>query len=186
MSVDDIENSDELLAYISQGKKAEYLFFWGHTPAHKNAICKSCLSQWFEASFTVDGVDYKTAEHYMMAQKAALFGDHLIYQRIIASQVPSEAKKLGREIRNFNNDAWLKHRFDIVVQGNIHKFSQNIRLRNFLLGTSGKVLVEASPADKIWGIGLSSDDNDSENPLKWRGLNLLGFALMKVRKNLTI
>lgn len=186
MSVDDIENLNELISYISEGRKAEYLLFWGHTPAHADAVCKSCLSQWFEASFTVDGVEYKTAEHYMMAQKAELFGDHISYQRIVTSQYPSEAKKLGREISNFNDDVWLKHRFDIVVQGNIRKFSQNIRLRDFLLGTSGKVPVEASPADRIWGIGLSADDKDSENPLNWRGLNLLGFALMKVRRHLTI
>jgi len=186
MSVDDIENSEELIAYISEGNTVKYLLFWGHTPEHENAICKSCLSQWFDSPFVVDSVEYKTAEHYMMAQKAKLFGDHATYQRIIASQEPREAKKLGREISNFNDATWLKHRFDIVVQGNIHKFSQNISLRDFLLGTSGKVLVEASPVDKIWGIGLSSDDKDSENPLNWRGLNLLGFALMKVRKSLAI
>jgi ribA/ribD-fused uncharacterized protein len=186
MSVDDIENLNELIAYISEGKQAEYLLFWGHSPAHADAVCKSCLSQWFDSPFVVDGVEYKTAEHYMMAQKATLFGDHISCQRIIASQEPSEAKKMGREIGNFNNDIWLKHRFDIVVQGNIHKFSQNIRLSDFLLGTLGKVPVEASPSDRIWGIGLSADSKDSENPLKWQGLNLLGFALMKVRKSLAI
>jgi hypothetical protein len=144
----------------------------------------TCLSQWFPAPFVVEGALYPTAEHYMMAGKAALFGDEAARERILAAAQPGAAKKLGRTIQNFDEETWAQHRFEIVVQGNYHKFGQNPRLRDFLLATAGRVLVEASPLDRIWGIGLGRTNPAAQNPEAWPGLNLLGFALMQVRGRL--
>ncbi|MCQ2469830.1 MAG: NADAR family protein [Ruminococcus sp.] len=166
-------------------KNAEFLFFWGHRPASGGKITKSCLSQWFECEFTADGVKYHTAEQYMMAQKALLFGDNDVFELIMKADDPKEYKSLGRKIRNFDDKLWNDNRTDIVIKGNIAKFSQNKAMKNFLLDTADKVLVEASPVDCIWGIGLSADAPDASKPEKWRGSNLLGFCLMEVRDKLS-
>lgn len=178
-----IRNKDELTRLTAEGEMFDYLYFWGHRPP-KTGISKSCFSQWYEASFKLDGVIYPTAEHYMMARKAEVFGDRESLERVIRSPSPAAAKKLGRQVKGFDNQVWLKHRFNIVVQGNIGKFSANLALKDFLLGTGERVLVEASPTDRIWGIGLAADHPDAGNPDKWKGDNLLGFALMVVRRRL--
>ena len=171
----------DLIDRINHGEKVKYLFFWGHQPNPDGSIGKSCFSQWYEASFELDGVEYRTAEHYMMAEKARLFQDNDTLKQIIAAEHPGEAKKLGRLVKEFKQEVWLEHRFDIVVRGNAGKFGQNLDLREFLINTKDRILVEASPRDRIWGIGLGQNNPDAENPYKWRGENLLGFALMEVR-----
>jgi hypothetical protein len=120
----------------------------------------------------------------MMAQKARLFADDATFSQIMAYSHPNEAKQLGRMVKNFDAQVWENHRFDIVEQGNLAKFSQNPALKAFLLATGHRVLVEASPADNIWGIGLAQDHTHAQQPHHWRGLNLLGFALMAVRETL--
>jgi ribA/ribD-fused uncharacterized protein len=170
----------DLPAYFAQGHRPEYLLFWGHQ-ATKSGVDKSCFSQWFEAEFIVDGIRYRTAEHFMMAGKARLFGDAETCERILGARTPAEAKKLGREIRNFDEAAWVASRLDIVTRGNIEKFTQNPPLGAFLLGTGHRVLVEASPVDPIWGIGRAANDPAAQDPREWNGLNLLGFALMAAR-----
>jgi ribA/ribD-fused uncharacterized protein len=179
-----IRSNAQLVEYVDRGGAPQYLFFWGHQPNADGSIGKSCFSQWFEAAFTIDGVRYLTAEHYMMAEKARLFRDDATCGQILAAKSPAEAKKLGRLIKNFNEEAWLASRFDVVVSGNVAKFAQNETLRAFLLSTRHRVLVEASPVDAIWGIGLASNDADATRPHRWRGLNLLGYALMEVRARL--
>ncbi|KQX13030.1 NADAR family protein [Flavobacterium sp. Root420] len=164
--------------------ESKFLFFWGHQPNKDGSISKTCFSQWWLSSFEVEGITYKTAEHWMMAKKAALFNDNEVLEKIIESNSPAEAKKLGREVKNYDDKLWLANRFEIVKQGNYHKFSQNADLKEFLINTNDRVLVEASPVDPIWGIGMASDDKDVMNPEKWKGLNLLGFALMEVRDEL--
>ncbi len=181
MNIDTIKTRSELVDYVNSGNKVKYLPFWGHTPRDKHAICKSCLSQWYDAPFKRDGVLYKTAEHYMMAGKAKLFNDYHAYKKILQSPHPKAAKSIGREIIDFSEEVWLEQRFAIVVAANIAKFSYHPALRAYLLNTNDRVLVEASPVDSIWGIGLAADHQDVENPDKWQGLNLLGFALMHVR-----
>ena len=162
----------------------KFLFFWGHQPNKDGSISKTCFSQWWLSSFEVDKVTYKTAEHWMMAKKAELFKDDKILDKILQAKSPAEAKKFGREVKNYNETIWLAARFEIVKQGNYHKFSQNSELKTFLLNTKDRVLVEASPVDAIWGIGMASDHKNALNPAKWQGLNLLGFALMEVRDEL--
>ncbi|MYN40048.1 GNAT family N-acetyltransferase [Duganella sp. FT109W] len=174
----------QLRKYVDGGGQVKMLMFWGHQPSRDGAITKTCFSQWFEASFEVDGIRYLTAEHYMMAEKARLFGDEAARQRVLAATNPGAAKAIGREVLGFDNQRWLAHRWDIVVRANMAKFSQNAALRTFLLDTQDRVLVEASPVDAIWGIGLGADDPRATDPAAWEGLNLLGFALMEVRSRL--
>lgn len=142
------------------------------------------MSQWYPARFEVDGVPFATAEHYMMYRKALLFSDHDAAEKIRRAPNPGAAKALGRSVRGFVESVWLEHRSAIVEDGNYAKFSQSAELREYLVNTKQRVLVEASPVDRVWGIGLSADDEDVQNPLKWRGLSLLGFALMRVRERL--
>mgnify|MGYP002621576836 FL=1 len=173
-----------LIDAVRRGERIRYLMFWGHQPPRGGGVGRGCLSQWWPAEFTVDGVRYRTAEHFMMAAKARLFGDAETEAAIIAAGHPGQAKDLGRQVRGFDEETWRDARFDLVVQGNLAKFGQNPELRDFLLGTGDRVLVEASPVDRVWGIGLAADDERAERPECWRGLNLLGFALMEVRQAL--
>lgn len=169
---------------IQQGQYFKYLCFWGHTPKSPQHVDASCLSQWFPAQFSVEGVAFCSAEQFMMAKKAELFKDQDIYRQILASNNPGEVKALGRKIKNYDECIWQQHRFDIVVEGNLAKFSQNSALKKYLLNTYERVLVEASPVDKIWGIGLAANHEFAQQPEHWQGLNLLGFALMQVRTQL--
>jgi ribA/ribD-fused uncharacterized protein len=117
----------------------------------------------------------------MMAEKAALFDDQEIRAQVLQATTPNAAKALGRKVRGFNDRLWLQHRYDIVVQANQAKFSQNPELNEYLMRTGSRVIVEASPVDAIWGIGLAQDHPDVNDPNLWKGLNLLGFALIQVR-----
>ncbi len=169
---------------VNTGQHVSYLCFWGHRPRADGAISAACFSQWYAAPFTVNGVRYATAEHWMMAEKARLFGDEVACVQILAKDDPGAAKAVGRTVRGFDDGVWNQHRFDIVVRGNLAKFGQHPPLRDFLLATGDQVLVEASPVDPIWGIGLAAADPRAQDPASWQGLNLLGFALMAVRDTL--
>ena len=173
-------NVDSLLQSNKTYSRDDFVFFWGHTD-RKEDVNKSCLSQWYMCSFVVDNVSYNCAEQFMMAEKARIFGDDDTWQQIMASYDPMTIKKLGRKVRNFNAYVWKKNCQQIVKRGNLAKFSQNQKLLEYLLGTGDKILVEASPKDTIWGIGLAEDASEASNPRLWQGENLLGFALMEVR-----
>lgn len=147
---------------------------------------KGIFSQWHPISFVEGDLQggttlYPTAEHWMMANKARLFGDVKTLNEIMSTDSPRDAKKLGRKVRGFNPDVWTEKCFGIVVQGNYLKFSQNEAARDHLLKTEGRILVEASPYDQIWGIGMGQEDARATNPALWEGKNLLGQALMVVR-----
>ncbi|MCB1049093.1 MAG: NADAR family protein [Acidobacteria bacterium] len=176
-----IRDVEHLIRAMDQGFDPKFLFFWGHTPP-RSGVNKSCFSQWFPAAFELEGQVYPTAEHYMMAKKARLFADEQIRPAILAADHPGEAKKLGRQVQGFDESIWAAARWSIVVAANRAKFGQNPEMKAFLLATGERVLVEASPYDRIWGIGLGERDPSAANPTTWKGLNLLGFALMEVRQ----
>ena len=185
MKTANIRNMPSLIDYLSKGNRTKYVYFWGHQKPKNGSIGKECFSQWYSLPFNINSQSYNTAEHFMMAEKARLFNDHNAEQAILKSSNPGEAKRHGRNVIGFSDEVWLKERFRIVVEANEAKFSQNKALAEYLISTGKRVLVEASPVDKIWGIGLAADDPNIESPYKWKGLNLLGFALMEVRERLT-
>lgn len=176
-----IYDVDSLREAYQRGECKKFLFFWGHTPRVEGEVDESCLSQWWMCSFEVDGVSYSCAEQYMMAQKARLFGDTEMLAAIMDAKHPKEMKAFGRAVRGFDQKVWETHCYEFVLQGNLAKFGQNRELMTFLLATQNRILVEASPRDRIWGIGMGKRNPDAENPLKWRGKNLLGFALTEAR-----
>jgi ribA/ribD-fused uncharacterized protein len=177
-------NVEELVEQIDAGWQPKFAFFSGHTPSRPDVLGAECLSQWYPAPFTVDDVRYATAEHFMMAAKARLFGDDASARAILGAKTPAEAKKLGRSVAGFDDEAWVAARSDVVFRASMAKFSQDPALRAFLVGTGARVLVEASPTDRIWGIGLAAADERARDPRRWNGLNLLGFALMRARAEL--
>ena len=179
-TVRDSQYLDDLRARFNSGERLKYVCFWGHRPG-RHGVNASCFSQWYEAPFVIDGHRYPTAEHFMMAEKAALFGDAETRAEVFRAPTPGAAKALGRKVRGFDESIWVEHRFRIVVRANEAKFSQNAALAGFLGQTGSRVLVEASPVDRVWGVGLAADDEKVNDPNLWQGLNLLGFALMHVR-----
>jgi len=157
----------------NNGSSSKYLYFW-HGP----------LGQWDASPFTVDGVKYSNGEQYMMAGKARLFGDKEVECKIMSTSEGRKLKKLGRQVKGFDEATWIKHRYDIVLKGNMAKFSQNEALKEMLLESGSSILVEASPFDQIWGIGLDEQQAKATPPNQWPGMNLLGKVLMEVRETL--
>lgn len=173
-----------LEADAAAGKKLKFVHFWGHTPEADGHITETCLSQWWMADFKVDGQPYCCMEQFMMAEKARLFGDKETLAQIMEARVQGKIKALGRQVKDFDQGEWDKCKHTIVLTGNFQKFLQNPELKDFLLRTGDKILVEASPRDCVWGIGMGKVNENAENPAAWRGQNLLGFALMEVRDEL--
>jgi ribA/ribD-fused uncharacterized protein len=151
-----------------------YHFFWKK---------ESPFSQWHPSTYTVDGFTYSSAEQGMMHGKAMLFGDETIAARIMATQDTRAIRALGRQVKGYNDEAWKKHREAIVFKNNLAKFTQNEHLCKALLNTTG-LLVEASPYDEIWGIGLAEKDAKLIPKSEWKGLNLLGEILTQVRDDI--
>jgi ribA/ribD-fused uncharacterized protein len=179
-----IDTLEGLRAAVRAGQGFRYVFFWSHRAAGDGRLTAACLSQWWPCAFTLDGVAYTSAEQWMMASKARLFGDEATLAAILATDDPSAVKKLGRAVRGFDEARWRPACFELVTRGNVAKFGQDPALKEFLLGTGDAVLVEASPLDAVWGIGVAATDEGADDPLRWKGENLLGFALMRAREAL--
>jgi ribA/ribD-fused uncharacterized protein len=145
---------------------------------------ESPFSQWHPAPYKIDGITFNCAEQYMMYQKANLFKDEEIAVKILSAQTPREQKELGRAVRNFQRDKWETSCRQFVYEGNYAKFTQNQSLLEKLLATQGTTLVEASPTDRIWGVGLLEDDPRILNRRTWRGTNWLGEVLTNLREDL--
>ena len=177
---------ESLRAALRAGQQFEYLLFWGHRPPADGAPGPWCLSQWAAVPFVVDGLRYPTAEHFMMSAKAAFFGDSAALAAIRASADPGVAKRLGRTVARYDDARWAAVRRPVVVEGNVAKFTQSPRLAHWLQGTAPRVLVEASPTDVVWGIGLTASDPRARDPEQWSGENLLGFSLMDARERVSI
>ena len=157
--------------YITETDK--FVFFW-----------RGFMSQWYPSMFVVDRIEYNCCEQYMMSEKARMFNDVETTEKIMASKSPKVQKDLGRQVRGFDPQKWNSDCRDIVWAGNLAKFTQNPELRAKLLATGDKILVEASPLDVIWGIGLEASDKRALNQTEWLGTNWLGEALMRVRSNI--
>lgn len=142
------------------------------------------FSQWHPAKFIIDNVAYNCAEQYMMAEKARLFEDDESLRIIMSCRDPWFQKRQGRLVKGFDKDAWHQESKLIVYRGNLAKFKQNPDLWRTLAKTQGSTLVEASPTDRIWGIGLSEDDPKRFDEKSWNGLNWLGEILTKVRDDM--
>jgi ribA/ribD-fused uncharacterized protein len=172
-------NTNQIIESLENGHQINYIFFWSHKKT--TPVSKSCFSQWYDSKFIVEGNEYYSTEQWMMAEKALLFGDKEKYKQIIDNHNPKKIKALGRQVKYFNQRVWEENRYKIVVNGNLQKFSQNKELFEYIKTTNKKILVEASPVDMIWGVGLGQDNPDISSPYFWKGLNLLGYALMEVR-----
>lgn len=152
-----------------------------HNPDEENAY----LSNWYPSDFTVNGISFSSMEQYMMYQKALRFGDTKITDKILATDDVAKIKKLGREVQGYDDSVWNGVRQIIVYEGLTAKFSQNEDLKAKLLETKDVILAECAVRDKIWGIGLSMTDEKRFDKDKWKGQNLLGYALMLVREHLS-
>lgn len=157
---------------MAEPKQESFTFFYGKDEP---------FSQHYLSDFTVGGVKYCCAEQYMMHQKALLFDDAEIAERIMNAEYPREHKALGRKVRGFDEIKWKERREHIVQEANKAKFTQNPELRDALIATKGTTLVEASPRDTIWGIGLSAKNPKAQKRETWRGQNLLGQILTDLR-----
>lgn len=144
----------------------------------------SPFSQWYRCRFEANGHAFSCAEQYMMHGKALLFGDAATAAQILAADHPRQHKALGRKVTPFDDKVWRREREAIVMAGSRAKFTQNEELRAALLATAGTTLVEASPYDRIWGIGLGASDPRAQDPSQWRGQNLLGQILTRLRDEL--
>jgi ribA/ribD-fused uncharacterized protein len=151
--------------------KENFVFFWGGT-----------YSQWMPSVFKIDGVEYNCAEQYMMAKKALLFNDFESLSKIMGTSDPREQKALGKKVSGFDKKMWETYCRKYVYDGNYAKFTQNPKMLKELMATGDKEIVEASPEDTIWGIGMHSNDPDILNKTKWKGTNWLGEAIMEVRE----
>ncbi len=176
-----VRSVEGLAARSEAGDLFSYVFFWGHKKNAEGLVTKSCLSNWWPAQFELEGERWSTTEQYMMFAKARLFGDEARMAAIRGATDPKDVKSLGRAVRPYGDLSWAAHRYGAVVRANHAKFEQHPDLRAFLHGTGDAVLVEASPMDKVWGIGLAEGHADAKDPSRWQGANLLGFALMDVR-----
>jgi len=151
----------------------KFTFFWNGP-----------FSNWAKTPFRYKGVDFCTAEQAMMWEKAMTFADDITAAKILATNDAARQKQLGREVKGYVDETWSAIRYDVVKSILFHKFTQHKPSRLALLETAGTTLVEASPYDKIWGIGLAADNPAAQNRATWQGLNLLGQALTEVRNQL--
>ncbi|MBP9739456.1 MAG: NADAR family protein [Chitinophagaceae bacterium] len=170
-----------LIQQIITGNSPKYNYFLSDRCIQNADWDTHCFNECFVAPFTIDGTTYNTLTHWIMAQKAALFYDYTTMEKIIQTKQAAHAKLLACYIKNFDEEVWLAHAYSIVVKGNLHKFKKHYHLQRKLLNTQQNVIVAVTAQDNIWGNGLAYFSKELSNPLKWKGSNLLGYALMDVR-----
>ena len=161
--------------YEEPKKNPEYVFFWLDNEKYGE------FSNWYQREFVIDDFRYFCVEQYMMAQKAKLFHDSVRYTAILRANSPKDCKALGKQVTPFDAKVWDAVKYDIVKTGNKAKFEQNPDLMNLLLSTGDRIMAEASPKDKIWGIALDAETAKHINPEAWPGQNLLGKILMELK-----
>jgi ribA/ribD-fused uncharacterized protein len=171
--LEDLDQQVNKLKMKYEKETEKYIFFW-------NGI----FSQWYQSEMVIDGITYNCCEQYMMHQKALTFNDHEIAEKVMKAKLPNDQKSLGRQVKGFNKDLWDRVCVGIVYKGNYAKFTQSKKLKDLLLETGEKIIVEASPYDQIWGIGMGCEEDGIEDPVNWKGLNLLGWSIMLVRNQI--
>lgn len=142
---------------------------------------RDSFSNWHRSEFVVRNIQFNCVEQFMMFSKAKLFADEATARKILEADNPRDQKSLGRAVSNYDDTLWCERRGRIVAAGCMAKFTQNPFIREELLATGNRLLVEASPYDTIWGVGLGENDPRILNPANWKGQNLLGVALSEVR-----
>lgn len=181
----DIYSLEKLQQVWQEGQRFQFIYFWNFKPqdVKLDQYNETCCTQWFPSEFVDEsGQQYSCCEQYMMAQKAILFNDNETLDKILKTNVPRQIKKLGREVKNFDENKWSQNSQEIVFHGNLYKYSQNEKFRNYILSVPrNAIFVEASPLDSIWGIKLAADNPKVQNPLEWKGTNFLGFQITRVR-----
>ena len=150
----------------------KFVFFYGKDDHFSN---------FYPAKFIVDDIIFSCGEQYIMYSKAILFGDSVIAAMILQETKPTKMKALGRKVRNFDDDVWCANREELTFKGLFEKYNQNANLKKLILDTGNREIVEASPRDRVWGIGMGENNPDAEDKSKWKGRNILGKILMKVR-----
>jgi ribA/ribD-fused uncharacterized protein len=164
------ESGKKIMEEATKKNAEKFTFFWSGP-----------FSQWAKSTFEIGGVKFNTAEQYMMYKKALLFHDYKTCSKIMSTSDPRKQKAFGREVKDFKTEVWEKYAKEFVREGNFAKFTQNSDLEKQLLDTRGTTLVEASPYDKIWGIGLAEDNPKCLSRETWEGKNWLGEVLTEVR-----
>lgn len=181
MGYQKIYTLDALCKAYQSGENLDFLFFYGHRLSQVGLIDASCLSPWYWSRFVVDDVAYTCTQHFLMAEKTRLLHDSDALTLILKAGHPDEVKQLEYRGQIFEPNLWDGYYFEIIRRANMAKFTQNSQLGDYLTSTQGKYLVEADPDDADLGIGMPKDHPDIMHPDKWRGKNLLGFTLSKVR-----
>ena len=147
---------------------------------------RSPFSNWYPSTFTHNGITFTRGEQYMMYRKAIMFNDLETAAAIMSTDNPREHKVLGRLVTHYNDTQWSAVREDIMVEGLFEKFNQIPKLKEALLATGDTIIAEASPYDLVWGIGFTADQPEATDQTKWRGKNLLGKVLMRVRNEIKV
>lgn len=153
----------------------EFVFFYGK---------QDYLSNFYPTMFQVDNIQFICGEQYIMYMKAKLFADHKTAAFILKETVPSKMKALGRQVQNYDDQRWSRLRENIAYIGLLEKYKQNLDLKTLILATGDKEIVEASPNDRVWGIGMGASHPQVQNRSEWKGMNLLGKILVRVRNQL--
>lgn len=153
-----------------------------HTTTNWTFFWNGPFSNWYPAKFIYKGIKFENSEQAFMWEKAMHFKDVVISEMILKTPNPADVKKLGRQVIGYDDVEWSKVRYKYMFDVCLQKFSQNQSLKLELLNKSN--FVEASPYDRIWGIGMMEGDFGIENPNNWKGLNLLGKVLDEVRSSI--
>ena len=173
-----VKNSNMPKIRITEGEHGKFVFFW------KIGEPGEEFCNWFISPFKHKGILFNCEEQHMMWEKAVLFKDHKKMAEILAEPSPGAQKSLGRGVKNFNQEVWEKHCYNLIKEGLRQKFEQHPELKTLLLSTGDAIMAEASPKDQVWGIGRSGDDPDAQVVGRWRGKNLLGKLLMELREEM--
>lgn len=176
-----ILTTNDICKRYDSGESLRFVFFGECHSEFTDSVGKECFSRWYSLAFEIEGKSFFCIEQYMMAEKACFFDDEECERRIMNNNDIEDITLLGQQIKIFDGFLWDNYKKDVIRQGNVAKFADNKELFEFLISTDDAILVEATPYDVVWGIGMREGDQGIDNPHNWKGENILGFTLMKIR-----